>query len=540
MLAKATFVLALGLWATQMSGKKRASFRHAVLAATFGFLLTLPEVSAIAPPVGIALRSADARTFSKPLAGQRYGEAALAEHSGDIRAQPESSQWPLPTLLLAAWITGTLGFLLMAALGLRQVLQFRKSGLPWHQGQAAAHGLAFPAGVCRQVDVLLHEKLAGPMTCGVTHPAIIFPIDAPNWDAEDLNRAIVHELEHVIRHDWAIFCVTRVVCAMYWFHPLVWTAWRRLNLEAERACDDSVLEHSEATAYADQLVAVARRISAAKSPVPAMANRTDLASRVRAVLDVGQRRGRAGALCVTMATAAAAALVLTVSPLRIVAAPQSASGTRMAQLRTDVKLVMAGVKVTYPNGTAVEGLGANDFELTDNGVPQAIRVCEFQMASGADPNSGYYILGYYPANIRADGQFRKINVVVKTASTAKVEFRAGYYINEPAGVAQSRVAPLPNERTTPSSYDKPPVLIFKLEPEYSEEARKAKYQGTVLLNVDIGDSGRVADVQVVRSLGLGLDEKAVESVKQWRFKPATKAGNPVSAPVQVEVSFRLL
>src|SRR5207302_9963933 len=121
------------------------------------------------------------------------------------------------------------------------------------------------------------------------HPAIVLPQDAPAWEMEDLNRAIVHELEHVRRGDWLSHCIARVVCAVYWFHPLVWIAWRQLALAAERSCDDAVLGRSEATAYADQLVGLAQRLSAAaKSSALAMANRADLAARIGAVLDSRQ------------------------------------------------------------------------------------------------------------------------------------------------------------------------------------------------------------------------------------------------------------
>lgn len=85
-----------------------------------------------------------------------------------------------------------------------------------------------------------------------------------------------------------------------------------------------------------------------------------------------------------------------------------------------------------------------------------------------------------------------------------------------------------------------PVLVNKTEPEYSEEARKAKHQGTVMLYVQIDTSGKATNVQVVRSLGLGLDEKAMEAVKKWKFKPGYKDGKPVTVEAQIEVNFRLL
>ena len=84
-----------------------------------------------------------------------------------------------------------------------------------------------------------------------------------------------------------------------------------------------------------------------------------------------------------------------------------------------------------------------------------------------------------------------------------------------------------------------PRTVYAPDPEYSEEARKAKYQGTVMLWVVIGPDGRVHDMKVVRPLGLGLDEKALEAVKQWKFEPARKDGQPVAVQVNIEVNFRL-
>jgi periplasmic protein TonB len=84
-----------------------------------------------------------------------------------------------------------------------------------------------------------------------------------------------------------------------------------------------------------------------------------------------------------------------------------------------------------------------------------------------------------------------------------------------------------------------PRPIYDPEPEYSEEARHAKYQGTVLLALIVGADGRPRDIRVQRALGMGLDEKAVEAVRGWRFEPSTKDGHPVAVQVNVEVSFRL-
>ncbi len=287
---KATLLLTLGLIGSAIAGRSRASVRHSLLAATFGVLLLLPVAAIVAPPVRLVVHAAEQKPAAPALSGAALAGPAVNTPSVSVVPQ-EASRLSLPALLLAAWIGGMALFLTPVILGLWRVRSLRRSALPSPNGQLLADRLAWNAGIRRRVEVLQHEDLPGPMTCGVLHPAIVLPREPKAWDAGDLNRAIVHELEHVRRADWATQCLARMVCTAYWFHPLVWMTWRRLCLEAERSCDDAVLGGSEATAYADQLVGLARRLSAGKSPLLAMANRSDLATRVGAVLDSRQPRG---------------------------------------------------------------------------------------------------------------------------------------------------------------------------------------------------------------------------------------------------------
>jgi TonB family protein len=86
----------------------------------------------------------------------------------------------------------------------------------------------------------------------------------------------------------------------------------------------------------------------------------------------------------------------------------------------------------------------------------------------------------------------------------------------------------------------PPSLIYKVEPQYTDEARAAKYQGTAIVAVEIGPDGIARNMRVVRGLGLGLDERAFQAISQWHFKPGTKDGQPVTVMATIEVNFRLL
>jgi protein TonB len=112
-----------------------------------------------------------------------------------------------------------------------------------------------------------------------------------------------------------------------------------------------------------------------------------------------------------------------------------------------------------------------------------------------------------------------------------------------SGIAQAngnnvkKTAPalLPSEPAT-----SPAVPVRKVEPEYSEEARVAGLEGNVELRVEIDAAGRVTNVQVTRSLGMGLDEQAMESAKEWLFKPAVKDGHPIASSSAIRMNFRLL
>jgi TonB family protein len=85
----------------------------------------------------------------------------------------------------------------------------------------------------------------------------------------------------------------------------------------------------------------------------------------------------------------------------------------------------------------------------------------------------------------------------------------------------------------------PPRATYQPDPEFSEQARKMGYEGTCLLWLVVDADGMPQEIKVARPVGMGLDAKAIEAVRQWRFSPALKDGNPVAVQINVEVSFRL-
>jgi protein TonB len=86
----------------------------------------------------------------------------------------------------------------------------------------------------------------------------------------------------------------------------------------------------------------------------------------------------------------------------------------------------------------------------------------------------------------------------------------------------------------------PPIILSKVEPEYSDEARRARIQGMVVLSIEIDENGHVRNIQVVSGLGLGLDERAIDAVNHWKFRAGSLNGKPITTSARVEVTFRLL
>lgn len=329
MLLKATIILVLGLIAVQVARRARASLRHLLLVATFATLLALPLIMISGPEVRIEFPFSRASETIAISDTQPAPKAVRTNTGGDASsiaaglATLEDDQWSAPswpTIALLVWIAGAMILLVSLALDLRRLRRARINGLPSLKLSEITRELATECGVSRPVEVLLHEKIAAPLTFGCWRPTIVLPFDACNWGEEELRRAIVHELEHVRRADWVMQLVARAACVCYWFHPLIWIAWRRLSLEAERACDDAVVRGAEHTEYAEQLVSLARRISKTDSHMAlGMANRSDLSRRVSALLDSSQRRGRAGLLAAAVVMCAATLVMLMLAPLRAVA-----------------------------------------------------------------------------------------------------------------------------------------------------------------------------------------------------------------------------
>jgi beta-lactamase regulating signal transducer with metallopeptidase domain len=319
---KATVILLIGLASVMLSRRARASVRHLLLAATLAAVLVLPLIVWIGPEVIIGIpasqpiESADIRPADPPVAPALLMIASLPNRA------TEDAAWSLPswlTIVRLVWLAGALLLLVRLAVDLRRLYRICRGGRAWLERREIVQSLASESGIRRKVEVLLHEGIPGPLTCGLWRPVILLPDEACEWNEADLHRAIVHELEHVQRRDWAFQLTARVTCILYWYHPLVWVAFRWLSLEAERAADDAVVRSSEHTEYAEQLVLLAGLLSKTQArSALGMANRSHLSRRVSALLDGTQRRGRVGSLVTAGVLSVASLVVFAIAPVRAV------------------------------------------------------------------------------------------------------------------------------------------------------------------------------------------------------------------------------
>ena len=413
-LGKATVMLVLGLAVVKVAGHARASVRHLLLTATLATVLVLPLVVLAAPQITIWVPAAP---IDPPVAVlPESPPPVVSSTSANISVSTpvaETTSWAPPSLTSIAWTVWVVGAVLLLfhlGVNLWRLDGIRRNGLPWTERREMIRSLSAECGIRRPVEVLLHERIIAPLTYGIWRPVILLPCEASEWTETDLRRALVHELEHVRRHDWVTQLIARVTCVFYWFHPLVWVASRSLSLQAERACDDAVVGNAERTEYAEQLVLLARRLTRDRTePALGMANRSDLSKRVSALLDGSQRRGRAGLFAVASAFCIATLVVFAIAPVRAAVlagknpelsaeepAQRSERTTWRVSTTLDERLVRAATRSDFAAIDELLKAGANVNGATDRqgeaspligaarqGQLEAVRVL---LDRGADPN----------------------------------------------------------------------------------------------------------------------------------------------------------
>jgi beta-lactamase regulating signal transducer with metallopeptidase domain len=207
-----------------------------------------------------------------------------------------------------------------------------------------------------------------PLVWGGLRPVLLLPADALAWPRERIRAVLLHETAHLERRDWLTQTLTQIVCALYWFNPLVWLTAFQMQAEAERACDDAViLAGVPATDYAQNLLAVARSLTAARhasAGAVTMARRSPVRGRLEAILDAARPRRRVTRRAAALSLLAALAVAVPLAALHpaVRADQRSASPTEpsadvpteadIAAVRQHLKSLeqeQAGYAAAHPN-----------------------------------------------------------------------------------------------------------------------------------------------------------------------------------------------
>lgn len=273
----------------------------------------------------------------------------------------------LVTILLALWAAvalGLVGWLVAGAMSVRRIV-------------SGARELVTPdwtMPLCEVADrldlevpprLVLSDRIEMAFACRAAAPTVVLPAAAESW-TDDRRRAVLfHELAHVKRHDLIGHTLGRLACALYWFHPLVWSAARHLRAESERACDDLVLQcGARPSDYAQHLLDMVTSVRRHGAPVMAlpMARKKEFEGRMLAILDPAVSRGAIGRLQSAMVILVVGILALTIA------------GVAPASAHEDTSVVAPSVVASAPAARAARAAPARALTASVTPAPAPRRL----------------------------------------------------------------------------------------------------------------------------------------------------------------------
>lgn len=390
-LGKATLLLLAALAATRAMERGSAVSRHLVWLTSLAGLLLIPALASWSP-LRLAVLPPASGIEAVPLAppvlepapvGEAPAAPAIIDAPRAATAPPNveatvstvrgivspDTRWfgilSDPKLLFAIWATVALvfaGWLGCGALSVARIIR-RSRTLDTPEWLNPLWEVADRLGLEEAPRLVRSDDAKMPFACGLRRPTIVLPAESDGWTLDRRRAVLLHELAHIRRRDLLGHTVGRFACALYWFHPLVWTAARRLRSESERACDDLALTcGARASDYAEHLldIVIGVRHHATPAVALAMARRKEFEGRMLAILDPELRRtgpSRAQTIGLVGALAVLSLVVGAAVPVARAADGTSGSPDRAAA-----------------SAAAGEGLGAGN--LADRALSRAVRTVE--------------------------------------------------------------------------------------------------------------------------------------------------------------------
>jgi TonB family protein len=503
----------------------------------------------------------------------------------------------LPWVLLA-WFAGVIFFVVRLNVGLLVARRMRSvaTTAPPAELQQIFDALRRRLGIARAVRLMHSALVEVPTVIGWLRPVVLVPASClTGLSTMQIEAILAHELAHIRRHDYLVSVLQSVIETVLFYHPAVWWVSKQVRRERECCCDElAVAVGGDRLAYARALSALEERRSYSPEFVLG-ANGGVLTMRIKRLLGcredsaVSQMAAfmvlaliviAAGSYLVTVARAEVSALsraahaaspmeLDAVTPLNaLIAEPK----VREFQLKEPILMAQAEAPAAAPLAGMLDG--------TPPAVPAApggpVRISSGSLAgmilSKVNPvypevAKAAHVQGavILHAIISKTGAVERLDVIsgpsmlVSSAQDAVKQWTYRPYLlnGEPVEVETSITVNYTLADSTTAMGPMPPVdeagngvkqigggvtgpkIIYEPWPEYTELAKQDKVQGIVLVSLVVDEHGLPQHVQLLRGLGDGLNENAVESVKKYVFKPATENGKPVAVWLNVEVNFQL-
>jgi TonB family protein len=428
------------------------------------------------------------------------------------------SRWP--TILISLWLLVAIGLLARALLrgrpALRRALNDAFEATP---SELATFGRALErTRLERPVRLLRSQSVSAPATAGMLRPVILIPA-ATHLSPDELETILTHECAHVARRDNLLAFIESVACCALWFHPLVWIARRILDAAREEACDAVVIESGNPDIY---LTALGKVCGASIGPrfaaVSCVVGNT-IRERMEAIMTFGTRRPLSHRAVVAFVIALLTATTLAVGVARAMP-PASAESDSP---RVDITLSRGA------DGVYLFEITVRD-RATDGVITSAMLKAHAEEPATMDAsNPELHVRATAHQDGTADVETRfnggspiVTRIVMKSAATT-VSKSDGSFGDSPLRVGGNVKAP---------------VVINRVEPIFPALAKRAGISGIVILEVIIDRTGVVKDARVLKPLPFGLDQAALDAVKQWTFRPATFHGNAVDVIFNLTINFR--
>lgn len=473
----------------------------------------------------------------------------------------------LANMLLMAW----LGFALFRAM--RLILAWRRAASLVRESESSLGPTTMDAlwadaqsrfRIAAPV-LLLSERISAPATLNAPKPVLLLPSSLAS-EASDADFAAIfaHEAAHIQRRDFLLNLLYEFIALPIAYHPVAMLLRSRITESRELVCDElAATSLGDAPLYARSLVRIAEFLSQApQTHIRALGifEGRNLEKRIMALLDRKPRLGRMSTAALVLATSLLfasccfAATAFNFQPAAVVSGElKPYAGTWLWMFKgkpfVTMRLIPAG---DHFAGSMTNGFFHNDADgnMIDAGSHSGTSAITRTFFSGkvlhiVVQNDKDSSLSEWAMTLLSPGEAQFS--VADEGSPKNLKPWLAERAPEPPALSQGGSD---TQALAATASDGSPVyriggavlaprLISGPDPEYSDEARRAKMQGVVIVRTIVDARGKPQDVRIVKALGNGLDQNAVAAVKQYRFKPATLNGKPVAVQIKIEVMFQI-